>query len=66
MTDKQRLVYDLSLLSTAEEMHRRKANEIHYLPADVLDTFEGMIQAFSVMDSCRLSQVMEALKKVGP
>ena len=63
MTDKQKLIYDLSLQAAALHVQRGECSG-HYLEADLLDCFTSSLQAYSVMDSSAFEEALETLKTV--
>lgn len=63
MTDRQKLVYDLSMQLTAAEL--AKGIPLTENPAAyALDTFTGYIALYSAMDPANLSSALADLKKV--
>lgn len=65
MTDKQRLIYDLSLQCAALNVQRSHSAE-KTLQAEMLDAFISYVCAYSCMDSSRLDTALEELKKAQP
>lgn len=63
LTDKQKLIYDLSLQCAALHVQRGDCTG-HYLEADMLDCFTSSLQAYSVMDSTAFEEALETIKTV--
>ena len=63
MTDRQKLVYDLSMQLTAAEL--AKGIPLSENPAAyVLDSFSGYVKLFNSMVPGKLDAALDALKKV--
>lgn len=63
MTDKQKLIYDLSLQCAALHVQRGECKG-HYLEADMLDCFTSSLQAYSIMDNSAFEEALKTLKMV--
>lgn len=64
MTDKQRLVYDLSMQCAAIEVRDFSTADIISLQSAMLDAFVRSVCAYSAMDNEALSAALEKLKNV--
>lgn len=63
MTDKQKLIYDLSLQCAALHVQRGECAG-HYLEKDMLDCFTSSLQAYSAMNSNAFEDALKTLKTV--
>ena len=63
MTDRQRLIYDLSLHCATLQVQRDCQNS-DYLPGVLLDAFNSAILAYSAMSDNAIDAALEELKKV--
>lgn len=62
LTDKQRLIYDLSLQCAALSV-QRSHNSSQTLQAEMLESFIASVQMYRCMDDSALEAVLEELKK---
>lgn len=63
MTDKQRLVYDLSMQCALFDLQRTHGGKIN-LAGELLDAFTSYVLFYSCMDSSRLQEALDTLKKI--
>lgn len=64
VTDKQRLIYDLSMQCAAIEVRDFSKTDIISLQSAMLDAFVRSVCMYSAMDSETLSGALERLKNV--
>ena len=65
MTDKEQLIYDLSMQCARFQVEHESKN-IEYLPAAMLKAFTSAVNAYNCMSVDSISAALEELKKVGP
>lgn len=63
MTDKQRLVYDLSMQCALFDLQREHGGNMD-LAGELLDTFTAYILRYSRMDSAALQNALDAIRKI--
>ena len=63
MTERQRLIYDLSMQCARLEVERDHKNS-DYLPAEMLKAFTSAVAAYRCMSGDAISAALEELKKL--
>ena len=63
MTDKQKLVYDLSMQCALWDMLKRK-EPVMSVPGDMLKAFTDAVRGYCCMDPNTLESVLSQLEKV--
>lgn len=63
MTDKQRLIYDLSLQCATLQVQREKRHDVT-LQAQMLEAFTSSVRMYSAMCDATISSALEELKTV--